>query len=76
MFGIGLQELVILLVICGMIVAPIIGVLVVVFAVNRAQKNADSANLRRCNDCGGMVSVHAPSCPHCGKPFTGGHTQN
>jgi hypothetical protein len=27
-----------------------------------------SQNLRPCSDCGGLVSIHANACPHCGCP--------
>ena len=27
--------------------------------------------LAECEDCGGKVSMSAPACPHCGKPFGG-----
>ena len=26
--------------------------------------------LGRCPDCGGIVSLHADACPHCGRPKT------
>ena len=28
-----------------------------------------AGNLRFCGDCGGTVSVHAETCPHCGAPM-------
>jgi hypothetical protein len=31
--------------------------------------SVENSNLRRCADCGGQVSVHAESCPHCGATF-------
>jgi DNA-directed RNA polymerase subunit RPC12/RpoP len=31
--------------------------------------SSPSGNLRFCMDCGGKVSVHAETCPHCGAPM-------
>lgn len=69
MFGIGIQEMLILLILLGLMVAPVVGVIIVVFAVQRSRRNGIAADLRPCPDCGGTVSVYAPGCPHCGKAF-------
>lgn len=34
-----------------------------------APSSLPSSPLSRCPDCGGKVSIHAPVCPHCGRPF-------
>lgn len=69
MFGIGLQELIVLLVVLGMTVAlPVIVIVGVVMLVRRSNRHTamQNPNIDKCRDCGGMVSVHAHACPHCG----------
>lgn len=35
----------------------------------RGALECDGANLRPCPDCGRRISLLAPSCPSCGRPF-------
>lgn len=72
MFGIGIQELLVLLFILGLLTLPVVVLVVVVLSVQRSQSSrvANNPNLLRCPDCGGMVSRQAPACPHCGRPMS------
>ncbi len=69
MFGIGLQEIVILMVVLGVMVAfplvLVVGVIAIVRYRDRASQT-QNPNLEICSDCGGIVSIHAEACPHCG----------
>lgn len=71
MFGIGIHEIIILLVILGMMAAPVMIVIAIIFYVWRSQSKVAASNtdLSRCRDCGGTVLQRAMNCPHCGHPM-------
>lgn len=79
MFGVGPFEFVILAVIAVLflILPAAVIVAIVVWAVktNSGGKKSRSAspNLTSCPDCHHCVSVHAPSCPKCGRPLAPRH---
>lgn len=70
MFGIGFNELLMMLTILGMLAAPVAIIVAVIVWAQRSQRDAilKNPNLVSCPDCGGMVSKSAPNCPHCGRP--------
>jgi len=70
MFGIGIQQMIILAVILGMMIVPAGIVLTVIYFVMRSQKqtSAQPNNLIRCPDCNWEVSRYAQTCPKCGRP--------
>ncbi len=72
MFGIGISEILVLLVVLALTVIPLVIVILVVMYLLRSQKGGASgdSNLRGCPDCGGVVSQLAASCPHCGRPMS------
>ena len=72
MIGIGVLELLIILVLLG---AGVGLVALIVFLVMRAQRGgqpnpANHPNLVPCHDCGQQISMNATKCPHCGGPVT------
>jgi hypothetical protein len=71
-FSPGPMEIVLGLLCLGSLVAMV--VLVVVLATSQKGRGGAAANpnLYPCPDCGRFVSRQAPSCPHCGRPLTGG----
>lgn len=64
-FGLILIGLVIVLVLAA--VAGI--VMAIVFATRRPVESGSNPNLAPCPDCQKLVSIHAPTCPSCGRPL-------
>ena len=49
-----------------------LGIALVVVVVSTSRRRpSGNPNLRLCEDCGGMVSLRAVRCPHCGCPVQG-----
>ena len=70
-FGLGMQEILIFLVMLGVFVAALVIVIIAVLAMQKKSKQGNAQgnpNLVACVDCGGAVSRLAESCPHCGRP--------
>jgi len=66
MFGLGIQELLIIGLIL-LIPIGIIGAIVVVFVVASGRKtHMSNPNLTPCLDCGNLLSPRATTCPKCG----------
>jgi hypothetical protein len=67
MFGVGFQELILLLFCAGVVVVALV-VIAIVFII-RAQQASNNSNLMPCPDCRRMLSRQAQSCPQCGRPL-------
>jgi hypothetical protein len=71
MFGLGLWELLIIVLCLGAMALPLIVAVCVIAASRRpaAGTPPSNPNLAPCPDCGRLVSIHAEACPQCGHPF-------
>jgi len=67
MFMPGILELACIFVLLAL-VAGIIAASVIAVTHGSRDPSDQNPNLTTCADCGGMVSVTAPACPHCGRP--------
>lgn len=63
----GIAELIIIGFILLVVVAIIVAV-VLAFKVGR-KPTGQNPNLGTCPDCGNTISIHAKSCPKCGRPM-------
>jgi hypothetical protein len=60
----------VLLVAAVVLVLIPIGIVLVVSSVSRRKDDlAINPNLAPCPDCQKLISIHAPMCPHCGRPM-------
>jgi ABC-type glycerol-3-phosphate transport system permease component len=60
--------LILLIVVVVLILVPI-GIVLVVTSVRRKDDLTLNPNLAPCPDCQKLISIHAPMCPHCGRPM-------
>ncbi len=66
----GPHEILILLIIGLILLAPIAIAVVAIVVFSRSRKrSADNPNLKPCPDCGRFVSLRAATCPQCGCPL-------
>ena len=67
--GIGLRELLVVGVICGVFSAVMIALVMIVVASARKNRTYASTKLTPCPDCNQAVSTRAQTCPRCGAPL-------
>ena len=65
LFGIGIFELLLILLVLAMGVGSIVVALVVAGVIGKSKQKQ---NLIQCPDCQRMISPSAKVCPHCGRP--------
>ncbi len=69
MAGIGVQELIVVIIIFGLMLVPL-GILVMLFLGRRSTPHHRNPNLKPCPDCGHAISQRAATCPQCGAPVS------
>jgi hypothetical protein len=69
MYALGPVELLVVAGICFLLFLAPIALLIAILLMKR-RSAASNPNLQPCPDCGQMISIHAASCPHCGRAAT------
>jgi len=67
----GMPGIIELLILALLVLVPLVVVLIVLGLSKRANDGEYpmNPNLAPCPDCGQQVSIHADTCPHCGRPL-------
>lgn len=60
----------VLLILLLLVIAVPLGIIAGVYAISRRPRDElTNPNLAPCPDCQKLISIHASSCPHCGRPM-------